>query len=152
MVAGHGEVNTLDGDREMSENGTRTAMRAADDRGADERVARTKGEEESISCRLGRLIDYVENAENDLDEESQKMLSELIVAMSHIETSGNSYLTGAAEVAVRALCAKPPKLKLARELTKSTRKRVCFYGWGRPPRRWPSGSVCSSTSSPPSRS
>jgi hypothetical protein len=129
MVAGHGEVNTLDGDREMSENGTRTAMRAADDRGADERVARTKGEEEAISCRLGRLIDYVENAENDLDEESQKTLSELIVAMSHIETSGNAYLTGAAEVAVRALCAKPPKLKLARELTKSTRKRVRFYGW-----------------------
>jgi hypothetical protein len=114
---------------EMSKNGTRTNMQGADYRGADERVARTKGEEEAISCRLGRLMHYVEKAENDLDEESQKMLSELIVTMSHIEDSGNTYLTGAAEVAVRALCAKPPKLQLARELTKSTRKRVRFYRW-----------------------
>jgi hypothetical protein len=113
----------------MSENGTRTTMPDADGRGADERAARKKGEEEAISRRLDRLIDYVENTTEELDDESQRTLSELIVVMSCIEKSGNPYLTGAAEVAVRAICAQPQKLELARELTKSTRNSVRFYRW-----------------------
>jgi hypothetical protein len=111
----------------MRQNGTQTTVRGTDSRSHEHKLVLTSGEEEEISCRLGKLMDYVENDTDDLDDEPQKILSELIVAMSYIERSGNPYLAGAAEVAVRALCAKPQKLELARGLVKKIKRRLLLY-------------------------
>lgn len=111
----------------MTENGSRSTVRGSAERSDKDKYLLTNSEEEGISCRLGKLIDYVESVTEDLDDESQKILSDLIVGLAYIERSGNSYLVGAAEVAVRALCVKPQKLELARKLVKTIKRRLLFY-------------------------
>jgi hypothetical protein len=111
----------------MRENGTQITLQGSDDLSHEDTVVLTKGKEEELSSRLSDLMDYVENATDDLDDEPQTILSELIVAISYIERSGNAYLAGAAEIAARALYARPQKLKLARELVKKIKRRVFLY-------------------------
>lgn len=113
----------------MRENGTQTTAQGINGRDHEAELVPTQGEGVEIPCRLSRVIHYVENAKDDLDGESQTTLSELILVMSHIETSGNPYLAWAAEVAAIALCSTPKKPKLARELVKKIKNRIRLYQW-----------------------
>jgi hypothetical protein len=112
---------------ETRENRSHPTAQGSAERSDNGKFLLTNGEEEGISCRLGKLIDYVEGVTEDFDDQSQKILSDLIVALAYIERSGNSYLVGAAEVAVRAICVKPQKLVLARILVKTIKRQLLLY-------------------------
>lgn len=86
------------------------------------------GQQEELSRRLDKLIAYVvKNVPNHFNTRAQKALSDLIVAVSYIERSGNPYLAAAAEVAAEALYAEPQKLELARKLVKKMNRRLLLY-------------------------
>ena len=119
--SGHRRERGID----VHENGTRLKV---------EDGARPKGrtsagnQQEDLSRRLDRLIGYVvENVPNHFSIGAQKSLSELIVAISYIERSGNPYLSAAAEAAAEALYAEPQKLVLARKLIKKLNRRLLLY-------------------------
>jgi hypothetical protein len=111
----------------MPENGTMGALRRSNDPSQEGKSTTAQVGALDIPRRLGNLLRYVEYAEDDLGDEAQKTLSDLILAIPHVERSANPYLVGAVEVAATALCARPQKPELARRLAKRIKRKVLFY-------------------------